>query len=85
MSKLDQPNTAATPNEPRRAPAQPDKIAEVPPSTKVPREQEIGETAREYEHSSGDRNTRSKEDDWPDYEGGTQRNADPDGALRDKN
>ena len=28
---------------------------------------------REYGHSSGDRNTRSEEDDWKSLEGGEQR------------
>lgn len=36
-----------------------------------------GRTQREYGHSSGDRNTRSKEDEWPDFHGGEQRNATP--------
>lgn len=32
---------------------------------------------REYGHSSGDRNTRRKESDWPELEGGRQRDATP--------
>lgn len=28
---------------------------------------------REYGHSSGDRNTRSDEHEWPKFDGGTQR------------
>lgn len=37
-----------------------------------------GTSQREYGHSSGDRNTKSGEGDWPHYEGGTQRDATPD-------
>ena len=38
---------------------------------------EPGTSQREYGHSSGDRNTKSSEKDWPGYEGGTQRDATP--------
>lgn len=68
-------------DEPTRRPAEPGKKANVTPPAHVPAEREIGETVREYDHSSGDRNTRTDENDWPEYHGGTQRNADPDGAM----
>lgn len=35
---------------------------------------------REYGHSSGDRNTRTREDEWPGFEGGDQREAGTDDA-----
>lgn len=38
---------------------------------------EPGTSQREYGHSSGDRNTKTSEKDWPRYEGGTQRDATP--------
>lgn len=38
----------------------------------------IGTSEREYGHSSGDRNTRRGERDWPGFRGGIQRNAPPD-------
>jgi hypothetical protein len=34
-------------------------------------------SAREYGHSSEDRNTRKRESDWPSLEGGEQRDATP--------
>lgn len=36
-----------------------------------------GTSQREYGHSSGDRNTKAHEGDWPELEGGTQRDATP--------
>ena len=40
----------------------------------------IGEAQRDYPHSSGDRNTKKSEADWPEFKGGKQRNADPGGS-----
>lgn len=48
-----------------------------PQGPDVPEGRNIGRVQREYGHSSGDRNTRTKEDHWPDLEGGEQRNATP--------
>lgn len=36
---------------------------------------------REYGHSSGDRNTRTREGEWHGFEGGDQREAGPDDAA----
>jgi|GEM_PF-2742914 len=36
-----------------------------------------GKSDREYEHSSGDRNTKKSEDDWRGFSGGKQRDATP--------
>ena len=44
---------------------------------KDPLPPEPATSQREYGHSSGDRNTKSSEADWPELEGGTQRNATP--------
>lgn len=44
----------------------------------------VGTSKRDHPHSSGDRNTREREDAWPRYEGGTQRDADPAGATSDE-
>lgn len=44
---------------------------------KDPQPPEPAVSQREYGHSSGDRNTKSSEADWPSLEGGTQRNATP--------
>ena len=41
----------------------------------------IGESKRDYPHSSGDRNTKKSESDWPEFEGGEQRDAAPGGAA----
>jgi hypothetical protein len=41
-----------------------------------------GRTAREYGHSSGDRNTKSEEGDWKHLEGGSQRDPTPDAPSR---
>lgn len=43
----------------------------------VPAEGGVGTSEREYGHSSGDRNTRREEQDWPGFEGGIQRDAPP--------
>jgi len=48
-----------------------------PQGPAVPEGPNVGRAQREYGHSSGDRNTRSKEDDWPELHGGEQRNATP--------
>lgn len=37
----------------------------------------IGSEPREYGHSSGDRNRKHDENDWPGLDGGTQRTANP--------
>ncbi len=37
----------------------------------------VGHEPREYGHSSGDRNTKHDERDWPALDGGTQRTATP--------
>ena len=37
----------------------------------------VGESSREYGHSSGDRNTKDGSDDWQRFEGGVQRDATP--------
>lgn len=37
----------------------------------------VGHEPREYGHSSGDRNTKADEQDWPVLGGGTQRTATP--------
>lgn len=71
MSEDHRPNvkhsTATRPDpdrpEPRRDP--------LPPGMEPDRSQ------REYGHSSEDRNTRKRESDWPEFEGGQQRNATP--------
>lgn len=47
------------------------------PTPRDPRPTEPATSQREYGHSSGDRNTKSSEKDWPGFEGGTQRNATP--------
>lgn len=39
--------------------------------------QNVGESTRDYPHSSGDRNTKKSESDWKEFEGGEQRNAGP--------
>lgn len=44
---------------------------------KDPLPPEPATSQREYGHSSGDRNTKDNEADWPELEGGTQRNATP--------
>jgi len=36
-----------------------------------------GKSEREYEHSSGDRNTKKSERDWKGFSGGAQRDATP--------
>jgi len=36
-----------------------------------------GKSEREYEHSSGDRNTKKSEKDWKGFSGGAQRDATP--------
>ena len=36
-----------------------------------------GKSEREYEHSSGDRNTKKDEKDWKGFSGGAQRDATP--------
>ena len=36
-----------------------------------------GKSQREYEHSSGDRNTKHSEKDWKGFSGGSQRDATP--------
>lgn len=36
-----------------------------------------GKSRREYEHSSGDRNTKKHEGDWQGFRGGAQRDATP--------
>lgn len=44
---------------------------------------EVARSRREYGHSSEDRNTRRKEEDWPSFEGGgVQRDAGPDDKER---
>lgn len=58
-----------------------DKPEDHGPSASQPDNPAIGEAPREYGHSSGDRNTRSRQTDWPEFDGGTQRNADPAGAT----
>ena len=39
--------------------------------------QAVGESRRDYPHSSGDRNTKKSESDWKKFEGGEQRDAPP--------
>ncbi|WP_206862306.1 hypothetical protein [Lysobacter changpingensis] len=36
-----------------------------------------GKSQREYEHSSGDRNTKKNEKDWKGFSGGAQRDSAP--------
>ena len=36
---------------------------------------EVARKQREYGHSSGDRNTRTRKDQWNEFEGGEQREA----------
>lgn len=43
--------------------------------------QDAARKPREYGHSSGDRNTRTSEDDWHGFKGGDQREAGPDDAA----
>lgn len=43
----------------------------------LPPDMQDGHKRREYGHSSEDRNTKSSEDDWPAFEGGTQPNMTP--------
>jgi len=43
----------------------------------------IGESKRDYPHSSGDRNTKTSEGDWPRFEGGEQRDAGTDEPSHD--
>lgn len=44
---------------------------------------EVARSRREYGHSSEDRNTRRKEEDWPSFKGGgIQRDAGPDDKDR---
>lgn len=47
------------------------------PNPPVSTPADTGTSQREYGHSSGDRNTRRSENDWPDLEGGIQRDATP--------
>ena len=41
------------------------------------RELGIGESQRDYPHSSGDRNTKKSESDWKEFHSGEQRDAPP--------
>ena len=50
------------------------------PHKSRPAEPQPGRTAREYGHSSGDRNTKHDEGDWKEFEGGSQRDPAPDAA-----
>lgn len=43
----------------------------------APSPPDVGESSREYGHSSGDRNTKHGTDDWHDFKGGIQRDATP--------
>lgn len=52
------------------------------PADSHPAEPQPGRTAREYGHSSGDRNTKRDEGDWKDFEGGSQRDPVPDAPAR---
>lgn len=54
---------------------------ESPRKRDAPDDDGIGNSRREYPHSSGDRNSRTREDDWPRYKDGVQRDADPSGAT----
>ena len=36
---------------------------------------EVARKQREYGHSSGDRNTRTRKDEWNEFQGGEQREA----------
>lgn len=38
---------------------------------------QVGESRRDYPHSSGDRNTKKSESDWKEFDGGKQRDAGP--------
>ena len=42
---------------------------------------EEGRKRREYGHSSGDRNTRTREGEWHEFSGGEQREAGPDDEV----
>jgi hypothetical protein len=48
----------------------------------TPEPADVGVQQRDYAVSSGDRNTKASERDWPGFQGGTQRTAAPD-APRD--
>ena len=48
-----------------------------PRTDPLPPDQQDARSRREYGHSSEDRNTRSRENDWPGFEGGAQRDATP--------
>lgn len=52
------------------------------PRKQRPADPPPGRTAREYDHSSGDRNTKRNESDWKDFEGGIQRDPAPDAPAR---
>lgn len=43
----------------------------------------VGESRRDYPHSSGDRNTKTSESDWPEFKGGEQRDAVPGATARE--
>ena len=59
-------------------PAQePSMIEHRKPRRPIDPPQAVGESQRDYPHSSGDRNTKKSESDWKKFEGGTQRDATP--------
>jgi hypothetical protein len=71
MSEDNRPNVKhATAN-------RPDPDRPEPHRDPLPPGMEPDRSPREYGHSSEDRNTRKRESDWPELEGGQQRNATP--------
>lgn len=48
------------------------------PAATDPPGHEAGRSRREYGHSSGDRNSRSNDDQWNEFQGGEQREGSPD-------
>lgn len=85
MSKLHQPHGRADVDTRKGELRKPDDYSDQPeqhPGERFSADAEAGEgrvgnEPREYGHSSGDRNTRQDEQDWPDLDGGTQRTATP--------
>lgn len=71
MSKLHQPHGRADADPAKGELRKPDDYSDQPgqhPDAE-------GTSPREYGHSSGDRNTKSDDDDWPGFDGGVQRDA----------
>lgn len=71
MSKLHQPHGRADADTAKGELRKPGDYSDQPDQDPTAE----GTSPREYGHSSGDRNTKSDEGDWPAFEGGVQRDA----------